>query len=276
MTAHVNCIALIITNKVEKRDMEITKRVCPSHPERQMQLKPQGSPYRCSGCREVGFGRSYHCEKKNCGYILHEECATAVSLAFHRFFPRSHFEFYEKAPGHRVRYCDACGNDVLGFVYHCSSTGYDLHPCCLKLKDSISDEEGLVSLELCQKVPSKCVQCKHKNVVDGIRGWSYVSSDSGGKCCYHVWCVKQLILENLNKGYFTNETSSIGMSDREYSQLAVRNMEMVLRSRRISRRLGTMKKYTKIAVLVFKLVFSAVFGNPITAIASLVEALVSD
>ncbi|WVZ04620.1 hypothetical protein V8G54_017966 [Vigna mungo] len=56
---------------------------------------------------------------------------------------------------------------------------------------------------------------------------------------------------------------------------SMRNMDMV-RSRRITRRLGTMKKYTKIAVLVFKLVFSAVFGNPITAIASLVEALVSD
>ncbi|WVY98028.1 hypothetical protein V8G54_030179, partial [Vigna mungo] len=210
-----------------------------------------------------------------CGYILHEECATAVSLAFHRFFPRSHFEFYEKAPGHRLRYCDACWRDVLGFVFHCSSTGYDLHPYCLKLKDSISDEEGLVSLELCQKVPSKCVQCKHRNVVDGIRGWSYVSSDSGGKYCYHVRCFKQLILENLNKGYFTNETSSIGMSDREYSQLAVRNVDMV-RSRRSSRRLGTMKKYTKIAVLVFKLVFSTVFGNPISAIAFLVEALVSD
>ncbi|BAT83036.1 hypothetical protein VIGAN_04013200, partial [Vigna angularis var. angularis] len=87
-----------IKKKGEKRDMENTKRVCPSHPERQMQLKPQGSSYICSGCREVGFGRSYHCENKNCGYILHEECATAVSFAFHRFFPRSHFEFYEKAP----------------------------------------------------------------------------------------------------------------------------------------------------------------------------------
>ncbi|QCE12888.1 uncharacterized protein LOC114185703 [Vigna unguiculata] len=258
--------------------MGATKRGCPSHSEQPMQLKPPGSPYRCSGCREVGFGRSYHCENKNCGYILHEECATAVSFAFHRFFPRSHFELYEEAPGHRVRYCDACGKDVLGFVYHCSSTGYDLHPCCLKMKDSISDEEGLVSLQLCQKVPSKCVKCKHRNVVDGIRGWSYVSSDSGGSCCYHVWCVKQLILENLNKGYFSREigmSESESESEREYSQLAVRSMDMV-RSRRSTRRSGTMKKYTKIAVLVFKLVFSAVFGNPITAIASLVEALVSD
>jgi len=255
--------------------METTKRGCPSHSEQPMQLKPPGSPYRCGGCREVGFGRSYHCGNKNCCYILHEECANADSLAFHRFFPRSHFELHEKAPGNRVRYCDACGKDVLGFVYHCSLTGYDLHPCCLKLKDSICDEEGQVSLQLCQKVPSECVKCKHRNVVHGIKGWSYVSSGSGRSCCYHVSCVKQLILENLNNGYFTQENSSVGMSDQVYSQVALRSMEMVRRGGS-SRRSGTLKKYTKIAVLVFKLIFSAVFGNPITAIVALVEALVSE
>ncbi|KAK8466132.1 hypothetical protein PHAVU_008G011500 [Phaseolus vulgaris] len=255
--------------------METTKRGCPSHKEQPMQLKPPGSPFRCSGCQEVGFGRSYHCQNKNCGYILHEECANADSHASHRFFHRSQFEFYEKAPGNRVRYCDACGKDVLGFVYHCSLTGYDLHPCCLYLKDSISDEEGQISLQLCEKVPSVCVKCNHRNVVDGVKGWSYVSSGSGRKYCYHVSCVKQLILENLNRGYFTQETNSIGMSDREYSQLAVRSMEMVP-SGGSWRRSGTLRKYTKIAVLIFKLIFSAVFGNPITAIAALVEALVSD
>ncbi|CAJ1841542.1 unnamed protein product [Sphenostylis stenocarpa] len=257
--------------------MGTTARGCPSHSEQPMQLKPPGSPFRCSGCREVGFGRSYHCGFNNCSYILHEECSNAASLAFHPSFPRSHFELYEKAPGHRGRYCDACGKDVLGFVYHCSRTGYDLHPCCLKLKHSISDEEGLVTLKLCQKVPSKCVKCKHRNVVEGIKGWSFVSSGSGGNYCYHVSCFKQLILENLNKGYFTQETDSIGMSDREYSELALRSIEMVQSgSGRSSRRSGTIKKYTKIAVLIFKLIFSAVFGNPITAIASLVEALVLD
>ncbi|TKY64864.1 protein-disulfide reductase [Spatholobus suberectus] len=217
-----------------------TKRGCPSHPQ-STQLKPPGAPYRCSGCQEVGFGRSYHCGNNNCSYILHEECANAVSFAFHSFFPKSDFELYEKALGHRVRYCDACGKDVLGFVYHCSRTGYDLHPCCLKMKDRISDEEGRVTLELSQKVPSKCVKCKHKNVVDGVKGWSYVSSGSGGNYCYHVSCVKELIFENLKRGYFSQETNSIGMSDREYSQLALRSMEMVQRGGRS----GTIKKYTK-------------------------------
>ncbi|CAJ1932670.1 unnamed protein product [Sphenostylis stenocarpa] len=245
----------------------MTTRVCPSHAQA-MKVKPPGAPYRCSGCREMGFGRSYHCENDNCSYILHEECANAVSHDFHPFFPKSHFEFYEKAPGLRTRYCDGCGNDVLGFVYHCSRTGYDLHPCCLNLKDRISDEEGCVTLELCKSVPSKCVKCKHRNVVEGVKGWSYVSS--GGTYCYHVSCVKEMILENWKRGYFSQVV-------RENSEVAVRinRLEMVECGRR-SRRSGTMKKYTKIAVLVFRLIFSAIFGNPITAIVGLVEALVSD
>ncbi|KAG5038099.1 hypothetical protein GLYMA_07G170900v4 [Glycine max] len=247
-----------------------TKKGCPSHAQ-PMQLKPPGAPFKCSGCKQMGLGCSYHCESSNCSYTLHEECAKAVSLAFHSFFPKSDFEFHEKAPGNRTRYCDGCGKDVLGFVYHCSTTGYDLHPCCLKLKHSLSDEEGRVTLELCQKVPSKCGKCKHRNVVEGVKGWSYVSS--GGNYCYHVSCVKELIFENWKRGYFSQETNSTGMrSDSENTQIALRSMAMVQSGRR-SRRI---KKYTKIAVLVFKLVVSAIFGNPISAIAALVEALVSD
>ena len=169
----------------------------PSHPH-PLQLKPPGAPYKCSGCQELGFGSSYRCESSKCNYILHEECANAVPLAFHRFFRKSYFEFYEEAPGCAPRYCDACGKDVLGFVYHCSRTGYDLHPCCLKLKDSISD--GSVTLELSQKVPSKCLKCKSRNVVNKVKGWSYVSSEDSS--CYHVSCVKELILENWKRGLF--------------------------------------------------------------------------
>ncbi|XP_020231921.1 uncharacterized protein LOC109812385 [Cajanus cajan] len=219
---------------------------CPSHAQQPMQLKPPGAPYNCSGCREIGFGRSYHCGNHNCSYIFSMKSVQML-------FPLPFIHFSHKAVSR-----------------------YDLHPCCLKLKHRISDEDGRVTLELSQKVPSKCVKCKHRNVVSGVKGWSYVSSGSGGTYCYHVSCVKDLILENLKRGYFSQEiTNSVGMSDREYSQLALRSMEMV-QSGGSSRSSGTMRKYTKIAVLVFKLIFSAVFGNPISAIAALVEALVSD
>lgn len=249
----------------------MTKRGCASHPQEPMQLKQHEAPYRCSGCREVAIGHSYHCGNNSCNYILDEKCANADSFAFHPFFRDSDFKFHEKAPGHRVRYCDACGKDVLGFVYHCSSTGYDLHPCCLRLKREISDEQEGVTLKLCKEVPKKCGKCKHRNVVDNVKGWSYVSSGSEESYCYHVSCVKELILENLNR----TETNSTGMSDREYSQLALRSMGIVQRGES-SRSSGKIRKYTKIAVLVFKLIFSAIFGNPISAIAAVMETLVSD
>jgi hypothetical protein len=44
----------------------------------------------------------------------------------------------------------------------------------------------------------------------------------------------------------------------------------------MSRRARTMSKYTKIAVVVFKLIFSAIFGNPISAFAALLEDLASN
>lgn len=246
-----------------------------SHPH-PLHLKPPGTPYRCSGCRELGFGSSYCCENSWCEYILHEECANVVSSVPHRFFPKSYFEFYEKAPGNRARYCDACGKDVKGFVYHCSNTGNDLHPRCLNLKDTISDEDGCVTLKLCQEVPSKCVKCKHRKVVENkIEGWSYVSSM--GNCCYHVSCFKDLILENWNKGYFSRESNSIQVSDDHdpESQLALTSMVMV-QGGGSSRRSRTIKMWCKIGVVVFKLIFSAIFGNPISAMVTLVEALVSN
>ncbi|KAK2359893.1 Cysteine/Histidine-rich C1 domain family protein [Trifolium repens] len=97
-------------------------------------LKPAGAPYTCSGCGQLGFGSSYHCKNINCNYILHEECLNPDPYASHRFFEGSNFKFHKEAPGYETRVCDACGKDVLGFVYHCSSTNLDLHPCCLKLK----------------------------------------------------------------------------------------------------------------------------------------------
>ena len=40
----------------------------------------------------------------------------------------------------------------------------DLHPRCLKLKHSISDKEGHVTLNLCPTIPRKCQKCKSKKV----------------------------------------------------------------------------------------------------------------
>ncbi|KAK2413466.1 hypothetical protein P8452_59108 [Trifolium repens] len=140
-------------------------------------------------------------------------------------------------------------------------------------KNSISDESGIVNLKLSHKVRSKCAKCKHKHVVRKVEGWSYYD---GSSCCYHVSCFKDLIFENWKSGYFSQGDRNItnSMSDRE-TQLAFTSREMV-QSLSISRRARTMSKYTKIAIVVFKLIFSAIFGNPISAFAALLEALASN
>ncbi|KAI5431380.1 uncharacterized protein LOC127131726 [Lathyrus oleraceus] len=240
-----------------------------------LRQKPPGAPFTCSGCRQLGFGSNYHCQNSShCNYVLHGECAYPDPYAFHPFFEKSYFEFHKKPPGDRERYCDACGKDILGFVYHCSRTGYDLHPCCLKLKNSITDESGTVTLKLSKKVDSKCVKCKHRSVVGNVKGWCYYDRNS----CYHVSCFKDLIVENWRRGYFSQGDTSIATTnssnDRE-TQLALTSMEMD-QSLRISRRARTISKYAKIAILVFKLIFSAIFGNPISAFVAILEALASN
>lgn len=61
----------------------------------------------CSGCKEQGYGSSYHCENSNCNYILHIECAERVTYAVHPFYNKSFFKLCEKAGN--GGFCDACG-----------------------------------------------------------------------------------------------------------------------------------------------------------------------
>ncbi|XP_050916606.1 uncharacterized protein LOC127131730 [Lathyrus oleraceus] len=171
-----------------------------------LQLNGSGAPsYTCSGCKEIGFGSRYNCVNTNCNYILHKECAEPVKHAVHPFFKNCKFEFCEKAE--EGVFCDACGKDLLGFFY-CSKkqgflslfsrTGYSLHPCCLNMKENISNDDGKVIMTLSHEVPSDCICCKQRNVGNNsFEGWSYVVN-SDGKSCVHVSCFKDMILQNLN------------------------------------------------------------------------------
>ena len=249
---------------------------CHTHP---LTLKPAGAPYECSGCRELGFGPSYHCESSECSYVLHEDCANAVynSSVSHRFFKESTFLFLEEPPS-RHRQCDACIKEVQGFVYHSphstghpDDTGLDLHPCCLNLKDSISYEEESVTktLELHWKVTKKCLKCKLMKVGNErkVKGWSYESSD--GKYCYHVSCFKELIIEKWKAGYFPRENILKQTYDPE-TQLALTSKGIVKGSSNAS---GTIKVVGKIASVVFQLIFTAIFGDPVSFVLTLVQAL---
>ena len=55
------------------------------------------SNYQCAGCKEPGLGSCYQCNKKKCGFHLHEECALASGSGSitHPFFKNCHFIFHD-------------------------------------------------------------------------------------------------------------------------------------------------------------------------------------
>ncbi|KAF3781782.1 hypothetical protein EJ110_NYTH35932 [Nymphaea thermarum] len=76
---------------------------------------------------------------------------------------------FTRPPGNSMCYCNACGKDVLSFVYHCRLCGFDLHPCCYNLPHMLDDDD--VKLYLHKKVSSACHQCGRKGP-----SWSYRSA----------------------------------------------------------------------------------------------------
>ncbi|XP_022747994.1 uncharacterized protein LOC111297603 [Durio zibethinus] len=155
-----------------------------------LELSYSQKPYRCDGCKQEGFGSCYQCNKKTkCDFHLHEKCAMADPLATHPFFNNCIFEFRKKRK-HGKR-CKACGKDIRGFMYK-SKKAY-LHPCCLKLPNTLNGEGGLI-LNLKDKASSKCLICRHKKISGKVKGWAYVSTC--GKHCYHVGCVNHMNFEN--------------------------------------------------------------------------------
>ena len=239
-----------------------------------------GEPYKCSGCQELGFGHSYRCEISKCRYVLHEDCGHAVldkSPVRHPFFKEDKFSFLEKPLGH-PRHCEACRKEVHGFVYHRADngrpddTGLDVHPCCLKLKDRINYEEGNLTktLKLRRTIPQKCLKCNSQKVEKDeskVKGWSYVSSDE--KYCFHVSCFKELIIGKVKEGHFSEKgVSRLKYDPKTQRPLTSKEMTKVAGSSKGS---GAIKIATKIAVVVLKVIFAVIFGNPTSLILDLLE-----
>lgn len=252
--------------------MKITELEHPSHPDHMLTLKSSDAAYMCEGCKELGLGPCFECQ--DCNFHLHEECAMPSKSSYHPHFKRCEFTFREETYN-GGRYCDACGKDVMGFVYQCThDNAHDLHPCCLKLQRKIIAGDGLV-LRLSDKVPSKCLKCNSREISRGIKGWSYVSSC--GEFCYHVACVKDLVLENWRNGYFDGDKNINSVSAQTSNNFAL--MQIGGPSNQVAQtggRIGSKaKKFWRIAKMVLKLIISAIFGDPTGGIAMIVEALVS-
>lgn len=252
--------------------MGLTKIKHSSHDsEHFLLLKHPREPYECDGCKGLGLGPCYECEHEDCSFYLHEECANASPSAFHSF-SKCTLRFHSRAPQEGGRFCDACGQDVLGFVYQCKhKKPHDYHPSCLKLQRTLTAEDG-TRLHLREKLPSKCLNCGSRKTSNGIKGWSYVSSC--GQYCYHVACVKDMILKKWKMGYFLQDGIVNGTDNYLALQSAIPSRELELPSWKSSSK--AKKIWIRKAKKAIMLIISALFGDPTTLISLLVQQLLSD
>ncbi|TXG49745.1 hypothetical protein EZV62_025620 [Acer yangbiense] len=170
-----------------------------SHPH-ELELKSYNKSYTCDGCKEFGFGSRFRCEQ--CNFDIHKECVHADQITRHDFFKNTTFKFFPKPPGRHERYCNACGGDVGGFVYHCEEGGWDLHPCCHSLPSKFKFD--YVEFRLHSKVLPMCLWCDKslpkESPLSALLGpgWSYVSKCN--KYNFHVSCATRMMLQQYEKG----------------------------------------------------------------------------
>ncbi|KAK1264718.1 hypothetical protein QJS04_geneDACA011246 [Acorus gramineus] len=146
-------------------------------------------------CRFVGMGLRYRCEA-GCKFHVHECCMPFLRPSFIKIplLKRCTFEFLDIPLGLGVdkRFCDACGTDVKGGVYHCFHCDRDLHPCCANLRDK---NIGDVQFRLREEPKSSCMLCKMKRLSDK-KTWWYVSEEEEEdvEIGIHVHCAIKIML----------------------------------------------------------------------------------
>ncbi|XP_054779339.1 protein VACUOLELESS GAMETOPHYTES-like [Prosopis cineraria] len=229
-----------------------------SHPQHKLRFEYSEFPFKCDGCKEVGIGSRYKCSM--CDYDLHVHCAIPSPSICHPFYKKCSFQFLIRPPGEMARYCNACEKGVSGFVYHCRSCGFDLHPCCAKLPMVLDD--GEIKLYLYRKVSSACHRCGRKG-----RSWSYRSNCK--KYNLHVACVREMLVESWHEIYMESYKG-------KGSGTRIPRLKNTLQSSHGSgRSKGKVKKCCEIAGLAVQFVISAVLGDPTVLIAGVVGSLMS-
>ncbi|XP_023737257.1 uncharacterized protein LOC111885211 isoform X1 [Lactuca sativa] len=160
------------------------------------------SSYKCSGCKELGIGDRYKCN--HCSYILHPDCMYYTRITTHKFLDGSTFKFHQTRFDSKDRYCDACGSDIEGFFYHCEKTSKDLHPCCLKLTETV--DVGETKFMLRRKLTTECFYCSSKKKDHKDNCWCYSLESQDMQV--HVSCMKDA-LQNCLKGERNNNMSTM-------------------------------------------------------------------
>ncbi|XP_052208575.1 uncharacterized protein LOC127812230 [Diospyros lotus] len=246
-----------------------------SHPQHKLKYHYSEVPFKCDGCKEVGIGSRYKCSGNSggggaCDFDLHVHCALIPSppTLLHPFYTKCSFQFLPRPPGTIPRYCNACERDVAGFVYHCRSCGFDLHPCCAKLPMVLQD--GHVKLYLCRKVGTSCHRCGRKG-----GSWSYRSACK--KYNFHVACVKEMLVENWHDIYFGHHgIAGGGGGSRMVDSRIIPSLNGGIQSYHNQKKSkGKVKKGCEMAGLALQFVVSAVLGDPTTLIAGVVGSLIS-
>ncbi|MED6197892.1 hypothetical protein PIB30_061110 [Stylosanthes scabra] len=227
------------------------------HPHHKLRFENSEIPFKCDGCKEVGIGSCYKC-CSICDYDLHMQCALPSPTLFHPFYRKCNFQFMSQPPGDTPRYCNACEKDVNGFVYHCRSCGYDLHPCCAKLPMVLDD--GEVKLYLYRKVRSSwCHHCGRKG-----GSWSYRSKCKSYNL--HVACVREMLMENWHHIY--------AGGGRDVVVPGLKNSMQSAHNNRKGKKVK--KRCCEIAAMALQIVISALLGDPTPLIATTVASLMSN
>lgn len=250
-----------------------------SHPQHRLRLAHLETPFRCDGCGEVGIGARFRCPSRGCDHDLHRQCALPLAPPLrHPFYPRCAFAFLPRAPG--PRYCNACGRDVAGYVYHCRACGFDLHPCCAALPHAL-DAGGGVRLYLCpdSKAGAACHRCGHRG-----RSWSYRSQC--GSYSLHVACVVDMLVDSWHDvgrgkgGGGGGLVAGSGGYRVPVIRGAARSSHAAGRGGGSSsywgrRKKGKVKRCCEIAGFASQVVISAVLGDPSALIAGVIGSLIA-
>lgn len=238
--------------------MKIEKEMThPMHPRHKLRLEYTEIPYNCDGCKEAGIGYKYKCQQ--CGFNLHKVCAVGAPRITHPFYEKCEFKLYYYPPGRGKRVCDACRTYVNGFVYHCNSCDFDLHPCCANLPQVLDD--GKHNLYLCNKLSSSCHSCGGKGL-----GWSYRSQCKTYNL--HLSCVKEMLVESWQAIYFNVDKNKV-----RQMHTSIPSLKGSLQNRPGAR--GTVKKYGQMAGTAARAIVSAILGDPTAIVAAVIGGIIS-
>nr|XP_023902002.1 uncharacterized protein LOC112013858 [Quercus suber]XP_023904761.1 uncharacterized protein LOC112016429 [Quercus suber]POE45064.1 hypothetical protein CFP56_24996 [Quercus suber]POE48585.1 hypothetical protein CFP56_77679 [Quercus suber] len=242
----------------------ITEIQHPSHRHRLTLFTSIQTSFQCDGCKERGLESCYKCNEGNCNFHLHGDCAFASGFGpiFHPFFKNCIFTFHGEYQADN-RNCVACGKEVGGFMYESSSNeALVLHPCCLKLPHSKTTSDHGVKVTLRKQVSlmRKCQICNRRKLRENIKGWAYVSDC--GKHRYHVACVKDMIFNNLHNVQVLAPTEGSNTST------------LSLQVQRSVFNVKNFRKYGgRIIKLIVEVIISAIFGDAISIILTLVDVI---